>query len=91
MAYLPGWVNFSDTTEEQRQDRRRPFEEAWEHVRHLHPADVSVTHGYAHNIVQLDHDKTVGLSDLEKLVLADSGNACFGGEVHGNVVKVYTD
>jgi hypothetical protein len=39
----------------------------------------------------MDPDKIAGLSDLEKLVLADGGPSPFGGQVTSNTVAVYTD
>ena len=46
--------------------------------------------GYAHFTVTLDPSVT-GLTDLQKLLIADDGNGCFGGVVNGQNIKVYTD
>lgn len=85
MTRVKGWAGGPS-------EARQPFADAWERVKHLHPQAVqNITHGYARNTVTLDSALTEGLTNIEKLVLADHGNACFGGEVHGTTVTIYTD
>ena len=64
---------------------------AWQKVKSIEGAVLSKRSGYAHQMVELDAAKVDGLTSLEKLVLADRGPSPFGGEVHGNTVKIYTD
>ncbi|UTT40226.1 hypothetical protein NMP99_02910 [Glutamicibacter mishrai] len=47
--------------------------------------------GFSQTTVVLDPDKVAGLTDLEKLVLADGQPSPFGGVVTGNTVTIYRD
>lgn len=54
---------------------------AIEHTEHL----------YGRNFYQLNPDLTDGLTDLQKVVLANGGPAPFGGSVEGRFVTVWND
>lgn len=57
----------------------------------INAARQRASHGYAHQNVQLTHPDAGKLTPRQKLLIADGGNACFGGVVNGNNVKIYTD
>lgn len=48
-------------------------------------------HGYNQFSVVLQHPQISHLSARQKVLIADDGNACFGGRIEGNRVVVYTD
>lgn len=54
-------------------------------------AIVSRTSGYHQNCIVLDPALTAGLTDEQKICLADDFHGPFGGSVNGNTVIVYTD
>ncbi|GAA5229222.1 hypothetical protein [Arthrobacter cryoconiti] len=64
---------------------------AFEQVKHIQGAVLSDVSTYARRTKRMDPEKTKGLTDLQKLVLADGGPSPFGGHVDGNTVAVYTD
>jgi predicted GTPase len=66
-------------------------------IEHLRDRVELVSPGYAHTKYKVVLDgETRKLTDMDLIILADRGNACFGGQVssrHAEVVylSVYTD
>ncbi|MBM7767328.1 hypothetical protein [Glutamicibacter nicotianae] len=57
----------------------------------IRDAIVSRSQGCSQTTVVLDPAKVEGLTDLQKLVLADGQPSPFGGVVTGNTVTIYRD
>ncbi|MFC9934611.1 hypothetical protein [Glutamicibacter sp. NPDC127525] len=64
---------------------------AYQRIVGITGAIVSRKQGETQTRVLLDPDKVRGLTDLEKLVLADQQPSPFGGVVAGNQVIIYRD
>lgn len=84
MAYVNGYAFAAPEAVQEHRD-------AWDRVKHIKGAILSDRSTYGRRTKTIDTDLTKGLTDLEKLVLADGGPSPFGGEVTSTTVVVYTD
>ena len=85
MGYVDGFAYQKPVAAKEHSD-------AYVRVKHIADAVLRTEYEKGRNVVHLDPAKTDGLSDLEKLVLADTpALGPFGGRVEGSTVTVYTD
>ncbi|WP_334121897.1 hypothetical protein [Glutamicibacter sp.] len=66
-------------------------DQAYGSILGIRDAIVSRKQGFSQTTVVLDPAKVAGLTDLQKLVLADGQPSPFGGVVTGNTVTIYRD
>lgn len=66
-------------------------DQAYGSILGIRDAIVSRKQGFSQTTVVLDPVKVAGLTDLQKLVLADGQPSPFGGVVTGNTVTIYRD
>lgn len=66
-------------------------DQAYGSILGIRDAVVSRKQGISQTTVVLDPVKVAGLTDLQKLVLADGQPSPFGGVVAGNTVTIYRD
>lgn len=75
---------------ENEKEQLREIRERYREIRHLRDQiDWNIESRYAHNIFEGTWDKSSkydaelrNLSDMDFLILADSGNLCFGGKCY---------
>jgi len=66
-------------------------DQAYGSILGIRDAIVSRKQGFSQTTVVLDPVKVEGLTNLQKLVLADGQPSPFGGVVTGNTVTIYRD
>jgi len=66
-------------------------DQAYGSILGIRDAIVSRKQGFSQTTVILDPVKVEGLTNLQKLVLADGQPSPFGGVVAGNTVTIYRD